>query len=247
MAAELRVFIVDDEPPAVERLTEMLSSLSCSRVIGCESRAERVLERCRVLSPDVVLLDIEMPGQGGLALAARLAEMSPAPDVIFVTAHDEFALEAFGVAARDYLVKPVRRERLAQALDRLRDRSQEPPVLIAARIGERRIRIPLGEIRAFTAEDKCTLVHSVGGTAVVDDPLKTLESRFGDRFLRVHRNALVSRQHVRGLSVPPTAPARVELADVEIRPEISRRNRAIVRSLVTGAPPDEESRTHGEH
>src|SRR6056297_2933965 len=107
MPSRLKVFIVDDEPPAVERLTDMVVSLPGCEVVGCESRGERVLERCKQLQPDIVLLDIEMPGRGGLAIARDLSAMSPAPAIVFVTAHDEFALEAFGVAARDYLVKPV--------------------------------------------------------------------------------------------------------------------------------------------
>ncbi|MDT8438000.1 MAG: LytTR family DNA-binding domain-containing protein [Wenzhouxiangellaceae bacterium] len=245
--AVLDVFIVDDEPPAVERLSELVASLPGRRVVGCESRADRVLERCRALRPDVVLLDIEMPGQGGLALARDLAQLQPAPAIVFVTAHDEFALEAFGVAARDYLVKPVRRERLADSLVRL-EPEPDPAhdIMIGGRIGERRVRIPLAEVRAFTAEDKCTLVHAVGRTALVDEPLKTLEARLGEQFLRVHRNALVSRAHVRALYTDNADAAHVELDGCALRPEVSRRNRSAVRALVAGDASPQSKNSNGD-
>ncbi|MDT8408553.1 MAG: LytTR family DNA-binding domain-containing protein [Wenzhouxiangellaceae bacterium] len=232
----ISVLIVDDEPPAVERLATMVTSLNGFGVIGCESRPGRVIERCRRLRPDVVLMDVEMPGSNGIELAREMAALDVVPAIIFVTAHESYAVEAFGVAAVDYLVKPVRQARLLSALDRViavrnSSRNAEQPQL-AAKIGERLIRIAVDEIRAFTAQNKCTVVHSVSGRAMIDEPLKTIEQRFGSRFLRVHRNALISRRHVRSLFNDSDRIERVEIDGIELTPEVSRRNRSSVKELL---------------
>ncbi|MCA1778493.1 MAG: LytTR family DNA-binding domain-containing protein [Xanthomonadaceae bacterium] len=225
----MRVLIVDDEPPAIERLSSMLASIDGCRVAGCELRADRVVGRCAELRPDVVLLDIGMPGLNGLELARELARQQPAPAIIFVTAHEEYAVEAFALAAIDYLVKPVRRARLIEALKRI-----EPggPVSVSARLGERLIRFPIDEIRAFTSEDKCTMVHSVAGCGLIDDSLMALEAQFDGRFIRIHRNALVSSRHVRALLTDSDGVERVQLMGIELRPEVSRRNRAQIKQLI---------------
>ena len=231
-----RVLIVDDEPPAVERLSTMVSGLERFEVAGCESRSGRVLERCRQLSPDAVLLDVEMPGIDGLQLASELLGEPRAPAVIFVTAHDRYALEAFDVEAVDYLVKPVRAARLRQALERVTAaRGQRSPG-VGARIGDRLVRIPLDEIRAFTAEDKCTLVHALHSRALVDQPLKAIEREYGERFVRAHRNALVSRHHLRGLFNDRSNVLRAEIDGIDLAPEVSRRNQTTIRKLLTEAP-----------
>ncbi|MGB0514070.1 MAG: LytR/AlgR family response regulator transcription factor [Wenzhouxiangellaceae bacterium] len=229
----LRVMVVDDEPPAVERMAALLADRDDAELVGCESRAARVIERCASLRPDVVLLDIEMPDSDGIEVARGLARGAHPPAVIFVTAHEQYAVDAFGVAALDYLVKPVRRDRLARALERAAGKRPRSREWIAGRIGERRVRIPLDEVRAFIAEDKCTLVYALHQQAMVDEPLKTLEQRHAGRFLRVHRNALVSRDHVLELFTDVSDVERVKLEGLDLRPEVSRRNRAAVRELLT--------------
>ena len=112
-----RVMVVDDEPPAVERMVALLGAQPGVEVVGCESRPDRVVERCRQLNPDLVFLDIEMPGTPGLELARALRRLDRPPAIVFVTAHPDYAVQAFDVAALDYLVKPVRTERLRTALD----------------------------------------------------------------------------------------------------------------------------------
>ena len=226
----LRVMIVDDEPPALERLGGMLGEFVGEvEILAYESRAERVPARCRQLQPDLVLLDVEMPGLDGRELAALLARLDPAPAVIFVTAHEHYAVDAFGLAAIDYLVKPVRRERLREALRRARTARGGASGWIAGHIGERRVRIPLDRVRVFLAEDKCTLVHATDCMAVIAEPLKALEQRHAGDFLRVHRNALVSRRHLRESYTDPSGIERVRIEGVRIEPEVSRRNRAAVR------------------
>lgn len=232
--ARLKVLVVDDEPPAIERMNALLAECDGVDVVACESRAERVTERCRQTRPDLVLLDVEMPGRDGREIAAELARLSPAPGVIFVTAHEHYAVDAFGLAAIDYLVKPVRRERLLRALARARPGRDLAAGWIAGQIGERRVRIPLDQVRAFTAEDKCTLVHALECMAMVAEPLKDLQQRHSLDFLRVHRNALVSRRHVRALYADASGVERVCIDGIRIEPEVSRRNRAAVRELLQG-------------
>lgn len=234
--ARTRVLIVDDEPPAVERLSAMVAGFDRFEVAGCESRSGRVLERCRELGPDAVLLDVEMPGVDGLQLAAELLEVPAAPAVIFVTAHERYAVEAFGVAAVDYLVKPVRPIRLRQALERVTTARGERSPGLAARIGDRLIRIPLDEIRAFTAEDKCTVVHALRTRALSDQPLKAIEREYGERFVRIHRKALASRHHIRALFTDRSDVARVTIDGIELEPEVSRRNQKTVKNLLTETP-----------
>ena len=229
-----RVLIVDDEPPAVERLSAMVSGFDRFEVAGCESRSGRVMERCRQLGPDAVLLDIEMPGTDGLQLAAALLNEPRAPAVIFVTAHDRYALEAFDVEALDYLIKPVRPDRLRHALERVTAARGKRSPGLAARVGERLVRIPLEEIRAFIAEDKCTVVHTPQVQALVDQPLKAIERMYGDQFIRVHRNALASRQHLRALFTDRSKITRVEIEGIDLAPEVSRRNQATIKTLLAG-------------
>lgn len=227
------VLIVDDEPPSVERLSALLADFRECRVVGCESRASRVLERCETLEPDVVLLDIEMPGIDGLEIARRLEARGQAPAVIFVTAHDGYALEAFGVAAVDYVVKPVRASRLRKALARAAGPGRLDVGSLAVHVGGRLIRVALSEVRAFVVDDKTTIVHTVNGAGLIDESLKSLEGRFGDRFVRVHRNALVSQPHVRALYRDRDGREMVQVDGLEDGLEVSRRNRAAVKQLLT--------------
>lgn len=231
---ELRVFAVDDEPPAVRRLAEMLAACEGVVVTGTETRAAEVIPRCRELRPDLVFLDVEMPGVSGVRLARQLRELEPRPAMVFVTAYEDYAVDAFELAVVDYLVKPVRAERLERALERVRRQLDSVPQCLAVRLGERLMSIPLDRIRLLQAEDKYTCVHHLDGEALVDDSLVRLEERFGDRFVRIHRNALVSRAHVRGLYRDADGCERLELQDVDLRPEVSRRNRAAVRRLIRG-------------
>ena len=232
----LGVLIVDDEPPAVERLADIVAGIPGFEVTGCESRPERVPARCERLRPDVVLLDVEMPGMSGLDIAHRLAGMERPPAIVFVTAHDRYAVEAFGVAAVDYVVKPVRAERLKEALRRVTPSRPAPGRFVPARIGERLIRLPLDDVRAFTAEEGSTLVHSVQGRAVIDEPLKTVEQQYPADFVRVHRNALVSRYHLRSLYTDDEGVERVSVDGLDHGLEVSRRNRTTVKRLLTESP-----------
>lgn len=200
-AVPLRVIVADDEPLARARMKLLLGDLDrlrCQVVAECVNATE-VEQTLATHAVDCVLLDIQMPGTNGLELASALqrAPTGPKPAVIFVTAHDQHALKAFELAAADYLTKPVRRERLQSALERvLRQRAPvldaPQPVLVASERG-RVARIPVAEVLYLKAELKYVTLRTAERAWVLDESLTELENRLGDaqRFLRVHRNALV--------------------------------------------------------
>ncbi|SRR6056297_1960817 len=232
--SRLRVVLVDDEAPARDRLARLLESCEEAELIGqCEDGSD-LLQLCSNQQPDLVLLDVEMPGPDGLELARQIRSLKDPPEVVFVTAFENYAVEAFDVRAADYLVKPVRLERLRAALDGARARRPGVEPMLVARLADRITRIPIGEIRALIAEDKYVSVHSVGGVALVENSLVQLESRFEGRFLRIHRNALVSTSHLRSLYRDAQGSERVEIDDVDICPEVSRRNLPAVRRALMG-------------
>jgi two-component system response regulator AlgR len=238
VSSRLRVVLVDDEAPARNRLARLLGECDDAALVGQAEDGQGLLELCSAEAPDLVLLDVEMPGADGLTLAQALQSLPRAPEIVFVTAFENYAVDAFDLRAADYLVKPVRRERLASALGRVRERvrrSDEEAVLIA-RLGDRVTRIPVGDIRVLSAEDKYVSVHYLGGVALVEDSLVQLEGRYPDRFLRVHRNALVDRRHLRSLYRDSDGAERVEVDGVDIHPEVSRRNLPAVRRVLKGQP-----------
>lgn len=235
MTASLRVLVVDDEAPAVRRLQRLLKEHPLAEYAGSASHAAEALAACRSQHPDVVLLDVEMPGMDGVSAARRMLRLEQPPQVIFVTAFEQYAVDAFDLHALDYLVKPVRAERLDKALRRAAEARTGGPgrrVSLSARLGERLLAIPLDEVRVLLAEDKYTCVHYLGGEALIEDSLMSLEARFPEHFVRVHRAALVSREHLRALQRDADGHERVEIEGCEVRPEVSRRNLATVRRLL---------------
>lgn len=230
----LRVVLVDDEAPARDRLARLLQECEGIDLVGqCEDGSD-LLTLCSSHRPDLVLLDVEMPGADGLELARQIKSLPEPPTVVFVTAFENYAVDAFDVRAADYLVKPVRRERLQAALDRVRARTPKREPMLIARLADRITRIPADEIRALIAEDKYVSVHYLGGIALVEDSLVQLETRFEGRFLRIHRNALVARGYLRSLFRDGEGAERVEIDDVDVCPEVSRRNLPEVRRVMKG-------------
>jgi two-component system response regulator AlgR len=207
----LRVLIADDEPRARERLRQMLGDLPETECAGEAASGAETIALAEARRPDVVLLDIRMPGMDGLEAARRLARLPEPPAVIFTTAFEQHALEAFDVQASGYLLKPIRRERLAAALQRARRPSKAQIASLAdAAGGERRSHvsarvrdqlklIPLGDVLCFIAEQKYTTVRHIGGEDIIDDSLRSLEEEFGASFVRVHRSALVAISQVEAL------------------------------------------------
>jgi two-component system response regulator AlgR len=217
---ELRVLIVDDEVFARQRLAALVRECSepACTVAGECANARQASEwlSAHAGQADVLLLDIQMPGALGTEFAAELKRMAQAPAVVFVTAHGEHALEAFDLDAVDYLTKPVKRDRLADALQRAARRARaqdaqaqdaDAPVLVVSERG-RVVRVPLADVLYLKAELKYVTLRTAHHSYVLDDSLTDLEVRLADRVLRVHRNALVARQAVRALE-------RRRLADSE--------------------------------
>ena len=210
----MNILIVDDEALARSRLRTLLSD--CSDIQRCTvAEASNAAETMALLGPtggrayDLVLLDIHMPGQDGLALAHTLQTLPQPPAVVFVTAHADHAVSAFELDAVDYLTKPVRRERLQQALAKVQRTSRPawPSAVPSLPEGEtlliqdrgRTERLPLAEVLYFKAEQKYVTVRTTTRSYIMDGSLSELETKFAPRFLRIHRNALVARRAVRAL------------------------------------------------
>jgi len=211
MNAGREILIVDDEPPARERLERLVGELDGWRVAAtCASGAEAI-EQAAQLKPSVVLLDIRMPGMSGIETARHLSDLDAPPAVIFTTAYDQYAIDAFEARAVGYLLKPVRRERLESALsyasrvsaallDGLPHDGGAPPRRhVTARVRDELRLIPLKEILYFRAEQKYVTVRHLRGEDVIDEPLKRLEDELADEFVRIHRSLLVSLSHVAAL------------------------------------------------
>ncbi|MFT3858805.1 MAG: LytTR family DNA-binding domain-containing protein [Aquabacterium sp.] len=218
MSDVLKVVVIDDEPLARMRIKSLLAQAAVpNNVVAEHGEPVSALMWLREQDaagqgPDLVLLDIQMPGLDGMVLAARLRELRRPPAVVFLTAHAEHALRAFDLAAADYMTKPVRLERLNASLERVRQllqtRQLAAPDAAGGLDGQevfvvqdrgRLERIPFASILYFRAEQKYVTLRTADASHVLDESLTELESRVGDRFIRVHRNALVSRQAMKAL------------------------------------------------
>lgn len=233
----LSILIVDDEAPARDRLRRMLDEMPQYAVAGEAANGTQAIEAIAGLAPDIVLLDISMPGTDGMTLARALQRGGARPAIVFCTAYQNQALDAFEAEAIDYLVKPVRAERLAQALEKARrylgDRAVgAPSEFLRSSVGGKVLLTPIERVICLLAEDKYTTVVHETGRTVIDDALTVLEQRFPEAFFRIHRNALISRRHLRGLERSPDGQALAVLDGTDERPEVSRRNVPALRRLL---------------
>ena len=210
----LRVLVVDDEEFARLRLRGLVNECMEPRatVVGEAANASQAHVWLATQQCDVLLLDVQMPGRDGTQLAAELRMQEHSPAVVFVTAHAEHAVKAFDLEAVDYVTKPVRRERLQAALQKVAQRlaiargdpvvvveeDAETPVIVVSDRG-RIVRVPITEVLYLKAELKYVTLRTPTHTYVLDESLSELEERLGLRFMRVHRNALVARKAVRAL------------------------------------------------
>lgn len=253
----MRVLLVDDEELARLRLRQLVAECGApaASVVGEAANAVQALAWLATNRCDLVLLDVQMPGRDGTQLAAELQRLPEPPAVVFVTAHAQHALRAFDLEAVDYLTKPVRRERLQAALQRVAQRlalqrgvvapaagAVEEPVVIVTDRG-RLVRVPVVEVLYFKAELKYVTLRTAAHTYVLDEALAELEQRLGDRFLRVHRNALVARKAVRALERRAIGDGdddggegwAVRMAPVDEWLAVSRRQVAAVREALAAA------------
>jgi two-component system response regulator AlgR len=238
----IKILIADDEAPARARLAAVLAAAGGGyEVIGQAANGAEVLAACEREAVDLVLLDIRMPGMDGIQAALRLAERPDPPAVVFVTAYDEHALAAFEANAIDYLLKPVRPERLLRALGKARvltgDQraalAETTDYLIASYRGGTQ-RIPVSEVLFVRADSKYVEVWHPGGTALTEESLRAIEERLPEAFLRVHRNALVAPGRVRELRKDPAGQLVVVLYGCAESVEVSRRHAPQVRRLLRG-------------
>jgi two-component system response regulator AlgR len=247
-----RLFIVDDEAPARSRLKTLLSDIAAEcphQLVGEAATAQQALDDIAAVAPDIVLLDVQMPAMSGVELAELLAREAAAPAVIFITAYDAYALKAFEVHALDYLLKPVRAARLAQAIMRaaeMRARAAVPAQPEPARkhfsVPERGrvLLVPVADVVYLKAEQKYVTLRTPEREYLIEESLTSIEEEFADSFVRVHRNALVARAAIVGVERAPHADDgdavqdswQVILHGMDERLPISRRQWPVVKALV---------------
>lgn len=238
----MKILITDDEPLARERLHRLVDDTGDYSVVGEAASGTEALQLCGELEPDIILLDIRMPDMDGLEAALHLSKLDNPPAVIFTTAFSEHALAAFDHNAVDYLLKPIRRERLEVALKKARklNRSQLEAIgnddetdhtrsHISAQISGKILLVPIENVFYFLAEQKYVTVRHSGGEVIIDEPLKTLEEEFSDRLLRIHRNALVAKAHLEALEKQSSGQWVVKIRESGDRLEVSRRHLTSVR------------------
>ena len=257
----LRVLLVDDEPLARQRLARLLAEYDNYQVVAEAGNGQAALDWLRQHKADLVLLDIQMPGLTGLEVAEQLmAEVpaeTPRPAIIFCTAYDEYALNAFKVEAVDYLLKPIRKEDLSKALQKAQRWIEQQPdaqtdnasvsnarTHISARTHQGLQLIPITDIYSFQADQKYITVkyetadaasgRSCCGEVLIDEPLKVLEDEFEQSFVRIHRNALIAKDKIDRLETVDSSVHILYLKGLDEGMSVSRRHLPGVRKLMRG-------------
>ena len=246
----IKVFLVDDEAPARARLRGLLDDAQAelaTTVVGEADNAQTALALLDSSKPDVVLLDINMPGMDGLNCARALTRTSAPPAVIFVTAHDEHAIAAFDVGAIDYLLKPVRLQRLVAALKRARRLSPEDDATLAGLAAPRRHLtvndrgrvwlVPIEDALYLRAELKYVTLRTREREYVLTESLSHLENEFPQDFVRIHRNCLIGRRHLSGFELTHEGGDSHWLAVLKDWPErlpVSRRQTQVIKGFRNG-------------
>jgi len=222
----MKVLIVDDEQPARDRLRQILADEDAYDVVGEAANGIEALDVAGRVSPDIVLLDIRMPGMDGIETAHHLNSMDTPPAVVFTTAYDEYAIDAFEARAIGYVLKPVRRARLTGALEQATrlvgstlsaaaaaaNLDMQRRHVCAHAHGELKL-IPVDEITSFSADQKYVSVDHDNGHDLIDDSLKSLEAEFGDRFVRIHRSALIAVARIDRIERNAEGKSRIVLRD----------------------------------
>ncbi|WP_301100612.1 response regulator [Propionivibrio sp.] len=245
----LSVMIVDDEAPARARLRDLLADIGAevpNAVVAEAANGLLAIEAIADLAVDVVLVDIRMPKMDGIELARHLAQLENPPAIIFVTAFDTYAVHAFELNAVDYLVKPVRTQRLAAALQKVRQSRQllTPQVLAQLQQGARKhlachergrlLLIPLPDILYLKADLKYVTARTASREYLLDESLTHLEEEFSERFIRLHRSALVAKEAIAGFEKNGADDAETQwqaiLHGIPERLPVSRRQWPLVKS-----------------
>jgi two-component system response regulator AlgR len=250
----LRVLLVDDEPLARQRLARLLAEHENYLIVAEAGNGQAALDWLRQHKADLVLLDIQMPGLTGLEVAEQLMASLPAhaarPAIIFCTAYDEYALNAFKVEAVDYLLKPIRKEDLSKALQKAQRWIEQQPdaeveanasarTHISARTHQGLQLIPIVDIYSFQADQKYITVKYLTedgriAEVLIDEPLKVLEDEFEQHFVRIHRNALVANEKIDRLETLDSSAHLLYLKGIDEGMSVSRRHLPSVRKLMRG-------------
>jgi two-component system response regulator AlgR len=232
----MKILIVDDEPPARDRLRRLLEELDGCECLGEAGNGQEAIALASRLSPDVVLMDIRMPGMDGVEAARHLGQLEQPPAIIFTTAYDEYALSAFETQAAGYLLKPVRKEKLADTLARagrltrpqlaaiaasLKPKQQRTHLSVRVR-GELRL-IPVEDILFFLADQKYVTVRHRQGEELIEESLRSLEDEFSPEFVRIHRNTLVGARHIAAIERTDDGQYGVRLRESGDVLQVSRR------------------------
>jgi two-component system response regulator AlgR len=236
----MKILVVDDERLARQRLCALLAEIEGDHQVVAEAEnGEQAVDICEQQEIDLVFLDIHMPGMDGLEAAALISRQEPPPAIVFTTAYGEHALDAFEVHAVDYLLKPIRREKLVAALEKVtrltrplvqKGEGEEQWITSKYRGGVQRI--PLSKVYYFRADNKYVVARHHGGEALLEDSLVALEKRFPEELLRIHRSTLVRPRMIAALHKRPDGGMEVGFADVDDRLEVSRRHVPQVRRLL---------------
>ncbi len=240
----MKILIVDDEALARERLHDLVIELYPDAVIKEASNGIGALEQIPNFLPDIILLDIRMPGMDGLELANHVLHLASPPAIVFTTAYQDHTLSAFDANAVDYLLKPIRKERLKLAIERAAVVSQSKLATLSSAeeipavrthlsaIAQGNIRlIAIENIYYLKAEQKYVTAAWPEGEILIDEPLVALETEFSEHFIRIHRNALVAINHIESLRKTGDGQHTIKLNDMPIELTVSRRHYAGVKKI----------------
>lgn len=241
----MKILIVDDESLARQRMRDLLTDLGGTDIVGEAVNGSEAIEKSVTLKPDLLLMDIRMPVMDGLEAAMHLQGIENPPMIIFTTAYDQHALDAFEVNAVDYLLKPIRKERLGAALQKAQpitskqlkevslagDRNSSRSH-ISVHMRGRITLIPVQDIIYFIADNKYVTVRTASEQHLIEESLVSLEEEFSDRFLRVHRSSLVNTDYLRGMEKNTAGHWRVLMKGIDEKLVVSRRHTPQVRRWV---------------
>lgn len=240
----MKILVVDDEALARRRLIRLLEDIDGCELVAEAGNGSEALKLSSEYNPEIVLLDIRMPEMDGLEAAAQLNKLPNPPAIIFTTAFGDHALQAFEANAIAYLLKPIRREKLREAVMKatrlnkaqLNSLQQDTPANQRAHLtvnirGNLQL-IPVDDIICFIADQKYTRLIHDGGEALIEDSLATLETEFADRLLRIHRNALIMTRRLSGIRKDDQGGHQAQLQGTDLTPEISRRLLPGIRKML---------------
>ena len=236
----MRLLVVDDEPLARARLLSLLKDFADITVVAEASNGIQAIEQYREMQADVILMDIRMPGMDGLEAAEHLSQLDNGPVIIFTTAYDDHALDAYDLNAIGYLLKPVQKDKLIQSLttaqrltsEQMRELPAAKRKFISAPVAGNLHMVALDDVYYFRADQKYVVARHAKGELLLEDTLKALESELSDRFLRIHRSALVALDKIASLDKSASGQTLVCFSGIDDQLEGSRRHLPEVRKVI---------------